>query len=102
MNVTLTQRAQFAKDVQEASEELCFNLAHLDKEESMDNIMAILTALRIAAMTFEEYTLQKNVEEALAMIINHYHTHDRKMVNLFYEIAEMMVYPYKNYTYITG
>lgn len=102
MKVASTQRAQFTNDVEEVSEQLCFNLAHLDKEESIDNIVAILTALRIAAITFEEYTLQKSVEEALAVIINHHHIHDRKMVNKFYELAEMMVYPYKKCTYITG
>lgn len=100
MKVALTQRVQFTKDVEEASEQLCFNLAHLDKEGSIENMMAILTALRIAAMTFEEYTLQKNVEGALAMMINHHQIHDKKMINMFYEIAETMVYPYKKNTYI--
>lgn len=100
MKIALTQRIQFTKDVEEASEQLCFNLAHLDKEESIDNMMSILTALRIAAMTFKEYTLQKSVEEVLAMMINKHHIHDKKMVHTFYKIAETMIYPYKKNTYI--
>ena len=91
-----TQRQAFIKDLEEAQEELCLNLAHIDTQESIDNIMHILVALRIAAIVYDEHTLQKSVEEVLAMMINHDKQCDQKTVQGLYELIDMMIYPYRN------
>jgi len=96
MTILPMQRQIFINDLEEAQEELCFNIAHLDKQEAIDNIMTILYALRIASIIYNEYSLQKNVEEALASMINNNCKQDTKTVKILYELAEVMVYPYKN------
>ena len=102
MTTTLAQRQAFVKDVENALEELSFNVAHLDKKESVDNIMHILHALRIASMLYDEYELKKDVETLLAMMINQDLHHDMKIVNGLYTLIEMMVYPYRKSSYIAA
>jgi len=102
MTTTVTQREAFVRDVENALEELSFNVAHLDKKESIDNIMHILHALRIAAMFYEEHALQKDVEALLAMMINHDLNHDVKIVNGLYTLIETMIYPYRKSMYIAA
>ena len=91
-----TQRQAFIKDLEEAQEELCLNLAHINTQESIDNIMHILVALRIAAIVYDEHTLQKSVEEVFAMMINHDKQCDQKTVQGLYELIDIMIYPYRN------
>jgi len=91
-----TQRQAFIKDLEEAQEELCLNLAHIDTQESIDNIMHILVALRIAAIVYDEHILQKSIEEVLAMMINHDKQCDQKTVQELYELIDIMIYPYRN------
>lgn len=100
--ITHSQRNIFLKDVENALEELSFNLAHLDNKKSLDNIMQILYALRIAAITYDEYSLQRKVEELLAMMINHNLKYDVKIINRLYTLIETMIYPYKKYNYIVA
>ena len=102
MTRTVTQRQVFLKDIDDTLEQLCFNIAHIEKSDSIDNIMHILYALRIAAVTYNEYELQKNFEALLAMMINHDFRHDSKTVNAFYELVETMVYPYRKSIYIAA
>ncbi len=92
---TILRRA-FSKDVETAMESLCGSLAHLDTKESIDNILHTLTALRIAAITYKEYALQKRVEEILAHMINLDCSYDTKTVNAIYRLVDIMVYPYRN------
>jgi uncharacterized protein YjgD (DUF1641 family) len=94
MRPTPIQRQAFLNDVAQAQEELYLNMVHLEKEESIDNIVHVLYALRIGAITYNEYALQKSVEEALALFINHDLKHNNKIVNTLYKLAEEMVYPY--------
>ena len=96
MTILPRQRQMFIKDFEEAQEELCFNMAHLDKEEAIDNIMTILYALRIASIIYNEHNLQKHVEVALASMINNDCKQDMKTVKILYELTETIVYPYKN------
>jgi len=96
MTNILAQRRAFIKDLAEAQEELCIHLAHIDMQASIDNIMHILVALRIAAIMYDEYTLQKSIEEVLAMMINHDNECDAKTVQGLYDIIDMMIYPYRN------
>jgi len=96
MTNILAQRRAFIKDLAEAQEELCIHLTHIDMQESIDNIMHILVALRIAAVMYDEHTLQKSIEEVLAMIINHDNEFDSKTVQGLYDIIDMMIYPYRN------
>lgn len=96
MTVTETLRLAFAKDVEDAMEQLCFDIAHLDNEESVDDIMRLLYALRIAAIAYGERTLQKQSEKALAIMLNHRLNHSPRTVAFLYDLAETMVYPYSN------
>jgi hypothetical protein len=100
MTTTLTQRQAFVTDVENALEELSFNVAHLDKKESVENIMYILYALRIASIQYDENELQKNVEALLAMLINHNLHPDIKIVDALYTLMETMIYPYRKSMYI--
>jgi len=92
---TPIQRQIFINDVENAFEALCLNMAHIDKPEAMENIMTILHALRIAADTYEEYALQKRIEEVLALMLNHRYEHNTKIVSRLYHLTEEMIYPYK-------
>jgi hypothetical protein len=94
MTVTETLRLAFAKDVEDAMEQLCYDIAHLDDEESVDDIMRLLYALRIAAIAYGERTLQKQSEQALALMLNHRLNHSSKTVSSLYDLVETMVYPY--------
>jgi hypothetical protein len=102
MTTTQTQRQAFVNDVDTALEELCFNVAHLDKKESIDNIMHILHALRIASIFYNEDELQKDVENLLAMMINHNLHHDATIVNRLYMFLETMIYPYRKHISIVA
>jgi len=93
---TPRQRQEFMKDLEIAKEELCLNLVHLNRQESIDNIIHILVSLRIAAIVYDEYTLQQSVEEVLAMIINHDKQCNHKVVQRLYELIDVVIYPYKN------
>lgn len=101
MTTTLAQRQIFMNDIKDSFEALYFNIAHLDNQESIENIVTILYALRIAANTYEEYALQKKVEEVLALMLNHQNEHNAKIVRKLYALVEAMVYPYQKESMLT-
>ncbi len=96
MTVTETLRLAFAKDVEDAMEQICFDVAHLNEEGSAEEIMRLLYALRIAAIAYGERTLRKQSEKALAIMLNHRLDHTPKTVATLYDLVETMVYPCRN------
>jgi len=95
MTITPLQRRLFIKDIEDAFESLCLNMSHLEHKESLDEIITILHSLRIAANVYGEYTLQKNVQEVLALMINHQNEHNTQIVSQLYTLVDAIVYPYR-------
>ncbi|SFV57391.1 hypothetical protein MNB_SV-14-312 [hydrothermal vent metagenome] len=69
MGNRLIYREEFLHDIIQAQEELTINMKNIEKKECIDNIIDILYALRIATIHYNEYNLQKNIEEALALLV---------------------------------
>ena len=96
MYISEALRLAFVADVEQVMDQLCSDIARLDKEESVEDIMRLLYALRIAANAYGEHDLKRRVEKMLAIMLNHSLNHNPATVNLFYDLAETMVYPSGN------
>ena len=86
-----TLRKVFLKDFKEAQKELYLNLAHINTQEAIDNILHILVALRIASIVYKERMLQKNIEEILTMIINQDRQCNQKTIQSLYRLIKQSI-----------
>jgi len=86
-------RLAFLQDVESVMERLYRDIAHIDREESVDDIMRLLYALRLAAITYDEHALKRNVEHALAVMLNRRLHQTAETVTTLYALADAVIYP---------
>ncbi|MNN61829.1 hypothetical protein D3C81_1770860 [compost metagenome] len=86
-------RLAFLQDVESVIEKLYRDIANIDREESVDDILHLLYALRLAAIAYNERSLKRNVEHALAVMLNRRLHQTKDTVMTLYQLADTMLYP---------
>jgi len=88
-------RLAFIQDVEEVMERLYQDIAHIDQKEADEEIIHLLYALRLAAISYDERYLKKKIEKTLAAMLNRREHQTEQMVTMLYDLADAIVYPVK-------